>query len=95
MPFPTQNPIPFNQQEVQRLVDGNRGCYGLFRQGVWVYVGRADNIRKRLLEHLTGNNACIVNERPTHFVTVVTNDELNEEKRLIVELQPRCNQKVG
>ena len=95
MPFPAQEPRLFTRESIMVLNPGQIGCYGLYVAGQhWVYVGRGD-IRARLLDHLNGDNPCITRNRPTHFVTAVTRDAEAEEKRLIIELSPGCNQKVG
>jgi hypothetical protein len=67
---------------------------GLFRDNTWIYVGRGD-IRTRLLEHLNGGNPCITRQKPTHWVDVVTSNDGPEEKKLILEFDPICNQKIG
>lgn len=94
MPFPQQVARPFTEQGIESLRPGQTGCYGIIGQGVWIYVGRGD-IRNRLLKHLNGDNPCITRERPTHYYTAVTQDDENEEERLIQELNPACNKKVG
>ena len=94
MPFPKQTPRAFTQAGVLSLDVGQQGCYGLYESNTWVYVGKGD-LRERLLTHLKGENPCIVLRRPTHYVIVVTSDMDNEEKRLIRELSPACNQKIG
>ena len=94
MPFPQQTPRAFSRSEIESLTVNQNGCYGLFRQGAWIYVGKGD-IRARLLAHLNGDNPAILRERPTHFVTVLTSDMDNREKQLILELNPICNKKVG
>ena len=95
MPFPQQTARAFTSANVEALNTGQIGCYGLFRdKGPWVYVGRGD-IRARLLAHLNGDNPCIARENPTHWMDLVTNDDANTERRLIVEYSPICNQKVG
>ena len=94
MPFPQQTPRTFTKANIEAITPGQMGCYGLFRQGVWVYVGRGD-IRTRLLAHLNGDNPCITRERPTHWVDEVTSSDEAREKQLIVELSPVCNKKVG
>lgn len=94
MPFPSQTPRAFTKANIEAINPGQTGCYGLYREGVWIYVGRGD-IRDRLLNHFNGGNACITREKPTHWVDVVTSDDVAEEKKLIVELTPVCNQKVG
>jgi len=95
MPFPAQQPRSFTKQNVEAINPGQMGCYGLFiNQGGWVYVGKGD-IRARLLAHLNGDNPCIIRNRPTHWVDVVTNNMDALEKALIIELSPTCNRKVG
>lgn len=95
MPFVQQTPRVFTRQNVEALNPNQFGVYGLFRQGVWVYVGKGD-IRQRLLNHLNGDNPCISRERPTHWVDeVISGDPSEREKQLIQELTPVCNQRVG
>ena len=95
MPFPTQTATPFKQASIEALPLNQLGCYGLFvGGGRWIYVGKG-NIRERLLSHRRGENPCILGENPTHFYTMLTADADADEKRLIVELNPVCNQKVG
>ena len=84
----------FTQANIEALTPGQIGVYGLFRKNHWVYIGRGD-IRTRLLAHFNGDNSCITRESPTHWVDVVTSDEVEEEKRLILKHQPVCNKKVG
>lgn len=94
MPFPEQTPTAFNRQNIETLDPNQHGCYGLYRDGRWIYVGKGD-IRDRLSKHYNGDNSCITLEGPTHWVDVVTADMDTEEKRLILELTPACNQRVG
>lgn len=94
MPFSEQEARQFKRQNVEAIEPDQHGCYGLFRQGQWIYVGKGD-IRERLLDHLNGDNACITRENPTHWVDVVTSDADAREKALIVELQPSCNRQIG
>jgi len=70
------------------------GVYGLLKSNQWVYIGSGD-IRQRLLDHLNGDNSCIVSEKPTHWVDVVTANYIEEERRLILECDPVCNKGVG
>ncbi len=95
MPFPKQTPRAFTRANVEAITPRQIGCYGLFINGSrWVYVGKGD-IRKRLLEHLNGDNPCITRNGPTHWVDIVTNNMDEIEKALILELNPACNKKVG
>ena len=93
MPFPTQTPQPFTRTGVEWLAAKQTGVYGIFRNGLWVYVGKADDLRARLLQHLS--NGDITKHQPTHYVTLVTSDPETAEKRLILELAPVANQRVG
>ncbi len=94
MPFPSQTPRPFTRASVEELYPNQTGCYGLFKQGKWVYVGKGD-IRQRLLDHLNGDNSCIALNSPTHYVTALALFPDSMEKTLITELRPSCNQRVG
>lgn len=95
MSFIEQAPREFTRQNIEALNQNQIGVYGIFRSGVWIYVGKGD-IRQRLLSHLNGDNPCIMREHPTYWVgEVLTIDPSVREKQLILELQPICNQKVG
>ena len=94
MPFPKQDPRPFTKERILALNPDQNGCYGLYKSGAWVYVGKGD-IRQRLLDHFNGDNPCILRERPTHWVDIVSSDYDALEKQLILELKPICNQRVG
>lgn len=95
MPFVQQTSRSYIKTEVESLKPNQIGVYGLFKQGVWIYVGKGD-IRQRLLDHLNGDNPCITKERPTHWVDEVTSgDPSDREKQLILELNPICNKKIG
>lgn len=99
MPFPPQDPRSFTRQGIEWLAPNQKGCYGLIQQKAagpaWVYVGKADDVRARLLQHLNGDNPCINNYPPTHFLTEITQANDAREKMLIVEYDPHCNKKVG
>lgn len=94
MPFPQQSPRPFTREGIESLNPNQNGVYGLFRQGQWIYVGKGD-IRQRLLAHLNGDNTCITREGPTHYVAEVTWNMDGRERELIIELSPKCNQRLG
>lgn len=88
---------PFDDEGARSLVQDKIGCYGLIRydvvgQIVWVKIGRGDN-RDRMLRHL--NDEQIMAERPTHFVTIVTDQDKETEKALILVYRPILNQRIG
>jgi len=95
MPFIQQTPRVFTCSDIEVLTPGQSGVYGLFRQDAWVYIGKGD-IRTRLLDHLNGDNPCILREWLTGWVGEVFNgDPSARERDLIIELQPVCNQRAG
>jgi len=95
MPFVEQAPRAYTRQNVEALNENQLGVYGLYRQSAWIYVGKGD-IRRRLLDHLNGDNSCISGQRPTHWVgEVIAGDPSSRERELIIELNPLCNQRVG
>jgi len=94
MPFPQQSARAFTRANIEAINPGQWGCYGLFKQGQWIYVGKGD-IRTRLLDHLNGDNPCINRNGPTHWVDIVTSDYDRVERDLIVECNPTCNKRVG
>ncbi len=104
MPFPKQDPRPYTQAGIESIALAQKGVYGLFqivpKGWAWVYIGRARDIRKRLLEHLHSDGSrnpdkCIQQYLPTHFAAAVTDDYEGREKQLIEEYTPPCNQRVG
>ena len=95
MPFPQQAPRLFTRAGTESNAIGQRGCYGLFRPGLWVYVGKSNDIRARLLEHLAETGTLIKSLKPTHFVAMVTANGDAQETALIIELRPAANQRIG
>ena len=89
MPFPQQAPQPFTRDVVARLADGQKGVFGLFRPGTWVYIGKGD-IKAELKSILGGSNDCIGKQNPTHFVTVIIGNMDAAVAQLIKETQPTC-----
>jgi hypothetical protein len=94
MPFPTQTPIPFTRSAVQALDPALVGCYGIFNQSTWIYVGKGE-IRARLLAHLNGDAPCLRQHGATHLVIEQTLALDAREKQLIDEFRPVCNERIG
>ena len=82
----------FERECILKNAPESSGVYGLFN-AFWIYIGEADNLRARLLEHLSGDHPCIVRYRPSGFAfeLVSSEDRRRRHKQLIKELRPRCN----
>jgi len=90
MPFPDDF-RPYTRENVQTLKPDQNGVYGVFRDKVAIYIGSGD-IRNRLLDHLNGDNPCIVQESPNLWAGVlVSGDPTQREGELIREYDPICN----
>lgn len=93
MSFPQQTPHIYDRAHVNVLEPNQMGVYGLFLYGRCIYVGKG-YIRKRLLDHLNYDNACITREQPAFWVAEVSANTDARERQLILELNPVCNQRV-
>jgi len=97
MPFVEQDPRLYTREGILALDPGQTGVYGIFNATTWIYVGKAEDLRERLLEHLNGDNPCITRYSPTKFVgeKVQLSNLDAREKELIRELSPVCCKRVG
>jgi excinuclease UvrABC nuclease subunit len=95
---------PFNEAEVKRVVPTNGGVYALwvnYKSGRWdcYYIGKAENLERRLLEHLADAepNICIKENRKYKcgflWMEISTESERSgAEKFLYDKLKPECNE---
>ncbi len=90
MPFSMQKPQPFTQEDIERLVPGQIGVYGLMNKSHWVYVGVGD-IRESLLAHFKNQTSCIAKHKPILFLYEVTSHFEQRERQLIREFEPIGN----
>jgi hypothetical protein len=67
-----------------------------FSAPFWIYIGEAENMRERLLEHLSGNNSCTTHYQPSGFAfeLVSPTDRCRRKQELVKGLQPLCNGKA-
>jgi hypothetical protein len=94
MPFSQQPSRPFTKADIELLQPGQMGVYGIFRQNLWIYVGKGD-IRKNMLAHVGGDNPDILKYQPTLWVGDITADMDDRERQLQIELKPVANKRVG
>ena len=68
------------------------GVYGIYN-AVWIYVGEADNIRSRLLDHLAGDDPCIDHYSPSGFAfeLVAPSRRHRRLRELARQTEPICN----
>jgi hypothetical protein len=65
------------------------GVYGLFN-ALWIFVGEADNLRARLLEHLTEDSSWSARYQPSGFAFELVSPRERHRRcqELLDELQP-------
>ena len=82
----------FQRECILKNAPESSGIYGLFN-AFWIYIGEADNLRARLLEHLGGDDPCIVRFQPSGFAFELASpgDRRRRLDQLLKELQPLCN----
>ena len=88
--FPPQTPMPYEREVVLDIDEEQRGCYGLLKDEVCIYIGKGD-LRARMLAHLDGDNPCITSQMPTHWIGVATSHSDALHAELIEEYGPVCN----
>jgi hypothetical protein len=82
---------PYTRDDVLSLSFGQKGVYGIFKNGVVVYVGSGD-VREKMLAHINGDNPCIARKMPNQWTGYpVPGDETIHEAQLISEFRPECN----
>ena len=83
----------FARESIELNAAESSGVYGLF-SALWIYIGEADNIRARLLEHFDGDDhdPCIAHHQPTGFAfeLIPPADRSRRQEQLIKELLPIC-----
>jgi excinuclease UvrABC nuclease subunit len=97
MPWNNPNSYQFNRDSIIRNAPSASGVYALHTAQKWVYVGESRDIAARLLDHLNGDNPCIIASSPTHFSYELCPEweRVRRQNALILELQPACNQRLG
>src|SRR5260370_2702467 len=56
----------FQRESILQNAPECSGVYGLFN-AFWIYIGEAENLRARILEHLAGDNPSIAPFQPSGF----------------------------
>ncbi len=93
MGFSTALSYRFDEASIRRYVPAAPGVYGIFTKDRWVYVGQSQDLERRLLEHVFGDNPCVQRHSPTSFMFELAPvwQLDSREAALIRELSPACN----
>ena len=72
------------------------GVYGLYSPGKWVYIGHSFNLRKTLLEYLSGQMPYVLQWQPKYFTFELLpyKQRVARQKDLVARHQPICNRKT-
>jgi hypothetical protein len=92
MPFENQ-PYPWSRDSVVENVPRRSGVYGLY-SALWIYIGEADDLRERFMEHFNGESPCTRRYVPTYFVFELIDNRSARESRyreLVRQHVPSCN----
>ncbi|HEY7404334.1 MAG TPA: GIY-YIG nuclease family protein [Candidatus Angelobacter sp.] len=88
----------FNRASIAANAPEASGVYALFNEGVWLYIGEAQNIKERLLQHLTNShNPDVTKANPQWFAyeLVAPVFRVGRQNLLIASFCPTCNKRLG
>jgi excinuclease UvrABC nuclease subunit len=96
MSLSEQDPRWFSEAGISSIKAGQTGVYGIYNSSEWIYIGQAEDLRDRLLEHVRGKSdqsSCMLKHNPTSWVgQIVDKSQLDSlESSLIAEYSPACN----
>lgn len=93
MPFEQITPRPFTPNGIYTYAPAANGVYGLSNAQEWIYVGRSNDIRRALLDHLQDSH--LMARQPRGFVFEVCDVArcLGRQDRLVLEYEPICNRR--
>lgn len=87
----------FNKDNIEKVPEES-GVYQFDTQTETLYIGKTDNLRRRLMEHLNSNDACI--QKTKFFKYLVTTSPERTEDALLKDYKqrhgklPECNEKI-
>jgi hypothetical protein len=95
MPFPKQQKHDFTPATISKVGANQAGVYGIFSHTRCIYLGRGEDIRESLLQHVngqSGQSAYIFENDPQYWLAVVVGKQLLAlwEEILLKEFQPLC-----
>jgi excinuclease UvrABC nuclease subunit len=86
-------PHAFSNVSIRTHAPSAPGVYGVSNARQWIYIGETDDIRERLLEHLTETSTRIRRYIPTGFTFEVchSHNKAERHRRLVAQYSPVCN----
>jgi excinuclease UvrABC nuclease subunit len=83
----------WSESSIKANAPQSSGVYAIY-SAVWIYIGEADDIQRKLLQHWDGDNVYITCAVPTAFAFEVCNlaERVRRHVALIARFQPLCNQ---
>jgi hypothetical protein len=86
----------FTGISVRKNAPESSGVYGLSNGRQWLFIGEANNIQARLLEHLEETGTLLSNERPTGFTfeECPPRDRVLRQNALVRQFEPFCNHSI-
>ena len=81
--------LRFDRASVLQSAPRESGVYGLF-SALWIYIGEAQDLQSRLLEHLAESDSCIAHYQPSSFAYELLDADkrLVRQAELFTKLQP-------
>jgi|HubBroStandDraft_6_1064221.scaffolds.fasta_scaffold240828_1 hypothetical protein len=72
------------------------GIYAIYNDEGYIYIGEADDIRAKLINHLNGDYPCIMSRGPRSFryELCAKDKRFRRQTELICELSPLCNIRI-
>lgn len=84
---------PWNHASVVANAPNVSGVYAIWNHNQCIYVGETQDLQRRLLSHLQGDNPCIARSQPTafSFEAVPAGLRGTRQSALIFQLRPVCS----
>ena len=87
----------FTAISIRNNAPSSSGVYGLSNGREWIFIGEANDIRARLMEHLQETNTMLANRRPTGFTFEECSpaSRISRQDALVRQFEPFCNRRNG
>jgi hypothetical protein len=94
MSFQNMFPRKFSTASIRAYAPATSGVYGISNAREWILIGTADDIQRRLLEHLAeGDESRLKRCAPTGFAFEVCDPAGRDARQdcLVTRYEPVCN----